>query len=285
MDINIVTVIIEDFFKAGAFLCLYFIVLLLSKWFKDLFTPYKIGEELTKKDNVAVALMMCGYYFAVTFIFIGSFFGPSYGLQKDLILVGQYSFIGIVLLNLSRFFNDRIILRKFCNIHHIIKEHNLAVASVQLGSYLATGLIAAGAVVGEGGGVVTFISFFVLGQLSLFLFSIIYEFFTEYNLHEELEKKNISAGVAFGGTLVALGIIITNGVSRDFISWKENLIIAFSMNIFAFVFLPIVRIIMDKLVIPGDKLSREIKEDKNLGAGLLEATIAISFALILNIVI
>lgn len=283
MDIG--HIIIEDFTRAGIFLLLYLTLILLSKWFKDFFTSYSISQELTKKDNLAVSVIMCGYYLAITFIFIGAFVGPSYGLHQDLILVGKYTLIGIILLNISRFINDKIILRKFCNIHHIINEHNTAVGSVQFGSYLATGLIAAGSVTGEGGGIITFIIFFLLGQISLFIFSFIYELLTPYSIHAELEKKNTSAGIAFGGTLIALGVIIMNGVSGNFISWKENLITIATMNILAFIFLPIIRLIMDKLVIPSDTLSREIKEDKNLGAGFLEATIAISFALILNIVI
>jgi hypothetical protein len=42
---------------------------------------------------------------------------------------------------------------------------------------------------------------------------------------------------------------------------------------------------MDKLVIPNSDLSREIVEDRNIGAGLLEATVAISFAIVLKVVL
>jgi uncharacterized membrane protein YjfL (UPF0719 family) len=96
-----------------------------------------------------------------------------------------------------------------------------------------------------------------------------------------LGKKNVAAGAALGGTLIALGIIVLNGISGDFISWEVNLTNLAITNVMAFVFLPIVRVIMDKMVIPGDDLSREIIEDKNLGAGLLEATVSISFAIVL----
>ncbi|MDA9817846.1 DUF350 domain-containing protein [Flavobacteriaceae bacterium] len=276
---------IEYIAKSSSFIFLYIILLLLSKWFKDFFTPYKLNEELTKKDNLAVALTMCGYYFAITAIFIGVFFGPSSGWIKDLASVGIYSLIGIILLNLSRVINDKVILRKFCNIEHLTKNHNVAVGVVQFGTYFATGLIAAGAINGEGGSILTFIAFFILGQVSLFIFSLIYELITKYSIHKELEKNNIAAGIAFSGSLVALGIIIMNGISGDFIDWKENLIIVLSANILAFMFLPIAKIFMDSLVIPNDKLSREIVEDKNIGAGFLEATIAICFALILKIII
>lgn len=275
----------DSFIKLISFISLYFLLFLISKYLKDVLTPYKINDELTKKDNVAVSLIMCGYYLAVTLIFIGAFFGPSHGLQQDLISVSLYSLVGIMLLNLSRFINDKLILRKFCNSNQIIKEHNVGVASVQFGSYFATGLIAAAAIIGEGGGMLTFIVFFILGQLSLILFSMIYKLFIGYDIYEELGKKNISAGVAFGGTLIALGIVVTNGVFGNFIGWKESLLDLIFVNVIAFIFLPIIRVFMDKVIIPGDKLDLEIKEDQNLGAGFLEATVAISFALVLNIII
>lgn len=277
--------IIEDLTKASAFILLFFLLFLLAKWMKDFFTPYKINEELTQKDNLAISLTMSGYYFGAAAIFIGALLGPAQDLFSDLILVGGYSILGLIFLNISRFFNDKVILRKFCNIEQLTKEHNVAVGSVQFATYLATGLIVSGSITGSGGGVHTAIIFFILGQFSLLIFSYLYDLITPYSIHEELGKKNIAAGVALGGTLIALGIIILNGVSDNFISWKENLTNLVIVNCIAFIFLPIIRFLMDRLVVPGDKLSREIIEDRNLGAGFLEATIAISFAIVLKILL
>lgn len=278
-------IIFEDLTKTAAFVGLYFFLFLLAKWMKDFFTPYKINDELTQKDNLAIALTMCGYYLGVVAIFVGALFGPSSGFSQDLIAVGGYSILGLVFLNISRFINDKVLLRKFCNIEQLTQEHNTAVGAVQFGTYLATGLIAAGAVMGAGGGIDTAIVFFILGQLSLLAFSLIYDLFVPYSIHEELGKKNVAAGAALGGTLVALGIIVLNGVSGDFISWQDNLTHLAVVNVMAFVFLPIVRVAMNKLVVPGDDLTREIVEDKNLGAGLLEATTAISFAIVLKVLL
>lgn len=274
--------ILEDFTRAAAFVALYLLLFLLAKWFKDFLTSYKINDELTQKDNLAIALTMCGYYLGTVAIFVGALLGPSQGLLMDLVVVGGYSILGILFLNLSRYVNDKIILRKFCNIEQLTEEHNVAVGAVQFGTYVATGLVAAGAITGTGGGILTAIVFFVLGQLSLLLFSLVYDWITPYPIHAELEKKNIAAGVALGGTLIALGIIILNGVSSDFISWQENLLDFAVLNVMAFIFLPIIRFVMDKFVIPGSGLSHEIIEDQNIGAGLLEASIAISFAVVLK---
>ncbi|MEZ8482553.1 DUF350 domain-containing protein [Vibrio splendidus] len=275
-------VIFEDLTRTAAFVGLYILLLLLAKWMKDFCTPYKINDELTKEDNLAVAITMCGYYLGTTAIFVGALLGPSQGFTQDLLLVGGYSILGLIFLNVSRFINDKIILRKFCVTEQLIKEHNVAVGAVQFGTYLATGLIAAGAVSGTGGGVYTAIVFFLLGQISLLVFCLIYDWITPYSIHKELKKRNVAAGVALGGSLVALSIIVLNGVSGDFISWEENLINLAIVNIMAFVFLILVRFMMDKLVIPRDELSREIVEDKNLGAGFLEATVAISFSIVLK---
>jgi len=279
MDIK--HMVIDDFGRAAAFIALYGVVFLLAKLIMDLLTPYKMDEELAKKDNFAIALSMCGYYLATAIIFMGALVGPSQGFVKDLMLVGGYSMLGLVFLNISRWLNEKIILSKFCDIEQLIKEHNLSVGAVHFSVYVATGLIAAGAISGQGGGIISSVVFFVLGQLSLFLFSFVYGFFTPYNIHEELEKKNIAAGVAFGGTLIALGIVILNGVSGDFVSWRVDLTLFAIVNVMAFVFLPAIRFVMGKLVIPGHDLSKEIRDDQNLGAGMLEATVAISFAAIL----
>jgi uncharacterized membrane protein YjfL (UPF0719 family) len=274
--------VIEDITKAAAFVAMYFVLFLLAKWFKDIFTTYKINDELTKQDNLGVALAMSGYYLGTAAIFVGALFGPTQGFKMDIVLVGGYSLLGLVLLNLSRWFNDKAILRKFCDTEQLIKEKNTSVGAVQFGAYLATGIIAAGAVSGQGGGLITSVVFFVLGQLSLFLFSLIYEKFSTYNIHEELLKKNVASGVAFAGHLIALSIIIMNAASGDFVDWEKDLTLFAVANVIAFIFLPVIRLIMDKLVVPGDSLGREIKEDRNIGAGFLEATTAISFAVILT---
>jgi len=283
--VELKTVIFEDLPRTAAFVVLYLVLFLLAKWFKDFLTPYKINDELTNKDNLAIALTMCGYYLGAVAIFVGALAGPSQGFVNDLIQVGGYSILGLIFLNASRFFNDKVMLSKFSNVEQLSKEQNVAVGAVQFGTYVATGLIAAGAVTGTGGGVITAIVFFVLGQLSLLIFFLIYNFFTPYSIHDELGKQNVTAGVALGGTLIALGIIVLNGVSADFVDWEASLTTLTITNVMAFVFLPIVRILMDKMVIPGNDLSCEIVDDQNIGAGFLEATIAISFAIVLTSVL
>ena len=270
----------ENILTIVSFIVLYAFLFLLAKWAKDLFTSYSINEELAEKDNLAVAMTMSGYYLGVTVIFAALLSGPSIGLKSDLMAVGGYSAAGILLLNLSRWINDKFILKAFCNIEKLTQEHDLGVGAVQFAVYLATGFIAAGAITGEGS-LVSFIVFFVLGQVTLALFTILYNAITPYDIHAELDNKNIAAAIGFSGTIIGLGLIIMNGVSGDFTDWQQDLLSFVVTVVIAFICLPILLILIDRLVIPGKSLRKEIQFDKNLGAGLLEAICAISFSAVL----
>ncbi len=264
-----------------AFILTYALLFLLAKWFKDMVTPYKLTIELITKDNFAIGITLGGYFLATAIIFIGVLRGPETNLFDDLLAVGGYSLLGIVFLNLSRLFLDKVTFRKFCNITSIVEDQNCGMAAVRFGVYIATGLVAAGSLSGQGGGIVTAIVFFVLGQACLVLFAWIYDFITPYDLQKEIETGNVAAGIAFGGTLIALGIIVMNAASGDFISWQDNLLIFVEMAALGLIFLPLLRVAMDKLVITGDDLNREIAEDRNMAAGFIEMAVAISFSAVL----
>lgn len=269
-----------DLTLACIFLILYIVIFIAAKWAKDLFTPYSLNQELAEKDNFAVALTMVGYYFAITLVFVALLKGPTINLQSDILNVAGYSLLSILLLNGSRWINDKFILRAFCNVKKLTEDQDAGVGAVQFGVYTATGLIISGAVSGEGGWL-SFVVFFALGQTMLIISSIIYQQLSVFDVHSEVASNNTAVGVAFGGSLIALGLILMNGVAGDFIDWKQDLS-SFAISAFSgLILLPLLQLILDRLVIPGKSLRQEIAEDRNLGAGLLEAGIAISFALVL----
>jgi uncharacterized membrane protein YjfL (UPF0719 family) len=117
------------------------------------------------------------------------------------------------------------------------------------------------------------------------VFSKLYNRFTPYDLHAEIEQDNIAAGVAFGGTLAALGIILAAGASGDFVSWQYNLSHFALSALVGVVMLPLVRLLLDKILVRGSDLNREIHHDRNLGAAILEMTVAVAFAAVLFILV
>jgi uncharacterized membrane protein YjfL (UPF0719 family) len=277
--------ILPQVYSVGSLLILFVVVFTVAKLANELLTPYNIDDQLTEHDNFALSVSLSGYFLAVVIIFVGAMIGPSKGLMKDLLYVGGYSLLGIVLLNVSRIINDKVILRKFCNVKEIIEDKNAGVGAVQMGSYVASALMIAGAISGQGGGFLTATAFFFLGQVALLIMAGIYNFIISYDLHEELEKDNVSAGIGFAGTLVAIGVILLSSLSGNFISWTENLTEFAIDGAIAFIVLPIFRLFFDKVIIPKSDLNHEIKNDQNCGAGLLEFVITVGFSVILLMVL
>ena len=273
--------ILSNTYTIASYLALFVVLFTVSKLIKEFLTPFAIDDELTTKDNLALAISLAGYFLGVIIIFVGAMVGPSYGLTKDLTLIGGYSLLGIVLLNLARLINDHVLLPRFSSDLELVRDQNAGVGLAQFGSYIASALIIAGSISGEGGGFLTAIAFFGLGQLSLVIMTKIYSRTVKYDIHAELEADNVAAGFGFAGTLIAIGIILLSSLAGPFISWQKNLGFFAIDSLIGFAVLPIFRFFFDKFIIPKADLNREIKEDRNLAAGLLEMTMTIGFAIVL----
>ena len=278
------------------YLVMFFVFIIIAKFINNILTPYNINDQLTQKDNNALAVSLSGYFLAITIIYIGSMLGPETDeltkdiVIKDFLLTAKYSLIGIVLLNVARIINDKIILYKFSNVKEIIEDRNVGTGMVQFGSYVASGLVIAGSihgqVLGEPGipDVLVTVIFFLLGQITLVLFTFIYNIITAFDVHDEIEKDNVAAGVAFGGTLIAIGIVLMRATAGDFLSWEYNLSrFAFS-SVLVCILLPVVRYLFDKLILSNASLNHEISVDKNNGAAYLEVVLAVSVASVMSFI-
>jgi uncharacterized membrane protein YjfL (UPF0719 family) len=250
-----------------------FVVFLFGKLVYDKLHPrFVVKVELFERDNVALAVVVVGYYLGLVFALGGVLVGPSGGWIEDLIDIGIYGLLAIVLLNFSAWLNDKLILHQFDNTKEIIDDRNVGTGAVEAGNHIANGLILAGALSGEGG-LVTAVAFWALGQVVLVVAAVVYNGVTSFDLHAEIERDNVAVGVAFGGMLIALGNVLRLGLEGDFISWTENLTGFAQWTAVGLVVLPLVRILTDRLLVPGVKLNDELvnQEHPNLGAGLLEA--------------
>ena len=97
-------------------------IFVLGKWIYDLLTPYKLNEQLVEKDNRAIAVSFVGYLLGLGIILEGVVSQESSSLatgsaRRDLLLdVGDtllWGVIGIVLLQLARWINDKWLLSSF----------------------------------------------------------------------------------------------------------------------------------------------------------------------------
>lgn len=242
-------------------------------------TPYNVHEQIVG-NNIAHTISMAGYLLGVAIVTVGAFIGPSRGLGTDLFLLVGYTVLGILLLLLSRWANEHWLLHRFSNRKEIVEDRNIGTGAVEFGSYVASALLIAGSVQGEGGGVHTALVFFILGQLSFVVFIRLYDRLVPFDVHAEIEADNVGAGVAFSGMLIAVGIILMKGTSGHFISWEYNLADFGIEVLVGFIALPLVRLLLDKTFIPRLDLDRAIYVKKSIAAGLMEMTLAISVALL-----
>ena len=276
----------DNLLNAGSFLLLYIITFLIGKGIKTVISPYNLNKELTEKNNIALAISTAGYFIGITAVYVGVYDGPNFeSWSMNIVHIGGYSLLGVVLMNVSRFINDKLILYKFSNNKEIIEDQNIGTGFVQAASFIASGLIIGGALHSEGGNIITSLAFFIFGQVCLILFALLYDWLTPYSVHGEIENGNTAAGLGFSGGFIAIGIIVMKGVSGKFISWTDNLSnLAFNIEIL-FIYLIFVRFFFDKVIIPHADLNKQIAVKKSISAGLLEFIISISFSITLFYII
>ncbi len=275
-----------------AYVILGVVVLLLAKIINDLTTPYRLDEELTGKDNPAFGLVLAGYFAGVVIIFLGAVIGPD---PDELVSLGAiarmigidfaYAVGGIIALNIGRWVVDRLVLYKFSTAKEVIVDRNMGTGAVECGCMIATALIIAGAIHGEGGGPLSALAFFLLGQLVLVLFGLFYQWITKYDIHAEIERDNVAAGVALGMSMVAIGIIVLKASAGDLEGWSDKLTWFAIYVVLGALLLMLLRKVTDALFLPGTTIQREIAVDRNVNAALIEGVIAIGISAIFFFVV
>lgn len=257
-----------------------FILFYLGKIAYQLFhRDTKVSDELVEKDNFAFSVAYVGYFIGLLLAIGAAVMGESYGLWVDLMDIGVYGILTILLLNISIIINDKLILRKFSVKKEILEDRNVGTGVIEGANAVATGLIVLGAVHGEGydysigGPIVTAILYWAIGQLLLFVTSIVYNAMVPYDVHDEIEKDNVAAGIGMAGALIAIANLIRYALMHDFDSWIVTLEdVGLDVGI-GLLFLPLARFLTDKILLPGQKLTDEIinQEHPNKGAALVEA--------------
>ena len=260
-------------------------LLAVGKWVYDaLHRRFVLRTELIEKDNLAVALAVAGYYLGLVIVLGGVVSGPaSFSVLDDVIGLVTFGLLGIVLLNLSAWINDKIVFSKFDNEKEIVEDRNAGMGAVEGGNYIAVGMITAGAMSGEGG-LLPGLVYWVAGLVALIVAGLLYDKITSYDLHEQIEKDNVAVGVAFAGVLVGFGNIIRLAGEGDFVSWNESLTEFGYYAVVGLMLLPLVRLFADKVLLPGANLSDELVKDRpNLGAGVIEAVTYLAASILIGL--
>ena len=276
---------VEQIWTGFIYLAVVLVLLVVGKLVYDgLHRRFVLRIELVEKDNLAVALAVAGYYLGLVIVLGGVVSGPaSFSLVDDVIGLVIFGLLGIVLLNLSAWINDKVVFSKFDNEREIVEDRNAGMGAIEGGNYIAVGLITAGAMSGEGG-VLPGLVFWVSGLVALIVAGLLYDKVTSYDLHDQIEKDNVAVGVAFAGVLVGFGNIIRLAGAGDFVTWNESLTEFGYYTLVGLVLLPLVRFFADKVLLPGASLSDELVQERpNLGAGVMEAVSYLAASMLIGL--
>ena len=280
------------FFPKGlVYVALGVVILFLAKLARDLVTRHPIDAEIVAKRNLAEALRLSGYLLGVILVFLGAVYQPfaltvsdgglgfnrEFGL--DVLRVALYSLAGVVALNLVRLLMDKAVLYQFQVEKEIIEEQNVGTGAAEFGMNVAVGLLIAGAIAG-GGEWYTALAFFALGLVVLALFALFYELTTSFDIHDEIERNNPAVGVAFGGNLIAIGLVNFKALFGDFISWTQGITEFLLFAVIGFILLYLLRLLVDLILLPRTKVAEQLTAG-NVGVALVESGVVISSALIL----
>lgn len=277
-------IVLDRLLTAIIYLILFYVLFFVGKLVHRLLhREYDLSTELVEKDNPAVAIALTGYYIGMVFAIGGAIVGPSYGLVMDMIYLGIYGLVGILLLNISWFLCDLVILNRFKISDELIRDRNCGTGVISFGMSLASGLIIFGSMSGEGGGMVSALVFWAVGQFILVIAARVYAAVIPYDVHAEIEKDNVAAGVGFAGALVAIGIVVGLAAQHEFQSWAESLGSYIVIALAGLILLPAIRFLTDLVLIPNVKLADEIanQETPNVGAAYIEAFSYIAASLVL----
>ena len=274
---------------AATYLLVILLIMVIGKKIHNYCTDYDLDHELTTTDNKAVALSTTGYLFGLGLILWGVITPGEnavpvtgfWGLIFDLIGTLIWGLIGIGLLQAANYLNDNFLLPEFSNRKEIIEDRNLGTGAVEGCTYIAAGIIIKTVLSGSGSNfifdLIGTIFYFAIAQIAFILFGRLYQYVSTFDLHQEIEKDNAAAGVAFGLTMVAVSLLLA-----DYINAYDSIFGLLIWLPISFFFLVTGRYIADKLLLPGALLDDEISRDHNWGAALIEGSVAIIIALVVG---
>jgi putative membrane protein len=243
---------------------------------------FSLDAMVADPENNAIAVSLAAFTFAMGLTLVGVVRCPEDNAGRHAAAVLQWTAIGGVLLVLAFAINDCVLLAKISNTE-ALAQNNVAVACFEAGSLVACGVILRGSLTGGGSNytmgesLALTVLFWAVSQLMLLIIAYIYRCITFFDDWEQLKKGNVAAGVSGGCTLVALAIIMAYPIPM-----YVSLLIFVPISVVGIAALMVVRKLVDKCVLPGNALDKEIVDDQNWGAAIIEGGVVVGIAFISN---
>lgn len=175
-------------------------------------------EELFIKENFAVAIAITGFGIGLLVAVTGLSFGAiSKDLETSLWYVGLEGLLAFVLLIVTTWTTDRLILHSFPVVKEISEDQNIGVASVVAGVSVASGIVINGSLCGYSDSVLTALRdvflYWVLAQVAIWITLRMIIAIRPFDFLKQLEEEdNLASGVSLGIFVVCLGVLARSSI-------------------------------------------------------------------------
>jgi uncharacterized membrane protein YjfL (UPF0719 family) len=239
--------------------------------------------------NAARGILRAGFISGAAFVVTSAIRGCVHGedWRADLLWTVVFGGSALVLLAAVGFLGVRVLLKS--RLPAEIRRGNLA-AGVAGGAHLAaTGIIIGSCLYGDD--VMTLgvsVIFFLIAQLTLHAFVILFRTLTLYADDEEVMGENVAAAVSYAGAVLALAVVVGHAAAGEFAGWGPSLRAYGIALMSAVVFYPVRQLVVQTLILRhrfslrGGALDHLVAQDRNVGVSAVEAVSYISAAVLMT---
>ncbi|OUR80732.1 hypothetical protein A9Q83_00370 [Alphaproteobacteria bacterium 46_93_T64] len=252
------------------------------------------AHELSEKDNHAFGVSLAGATVALSVVFAGVAAGDvATSLMVEAIFVFGYGVLGIVFLFSTRLIFDKISFPK-TDLKKLIADGNVSAGILDGGNMIASAVVIFGVFSWANGdwlaSVVLVIGMFIITQLLLVVASRYrVGLFAKRNdgqaFCDAIEGGNSALAIRFAG--FQIGIALAISVSGAFVVFQEGTNTLMSIGVWVVVAVvllivaTILTVLVEKVVLHGIPVSREVDREKNYGVASVEAGAYIGLGLLL----
>jgi uncharacterized membrane protein YjfL (UPF0719 family) len=130
--------------------------------------------------------------------------------------------------------------------------------------------------------------FFVIAQLTLHLFVILFRSLTVYADDQEIMNENVAAALSYAGATLAIAVIVGHAAEGDFTGWGPSLRAYALALLSALALYPVRQLVVQTLFLRqrfafrGGGLDRLIAQEHNVGVSAVEAASYLAAAFLLT---
>jgi len=245
-------------------------------WATGKLEGYDPINEIFFRDNAALGIRFALYTIAVVYALLG-IFDRAQG-ESAVAAFSLHALLAALLIHLSRYLNDWLILYDFDNNREVVQEKNSAVGIVEGATYWASAFVVGGAFDDWESGLWLAVVWFLIGQILLILLGLLYRV-VERGAAKALDENNTAAGIALGGFLLSGGIVCGAVISGPSQGWRHDLSIVTAYILVWLALILAAHVLTDSIVLRSSRLRDEVMEQRNIAAALFKAVIFLSLTL------